>query len=177
MGTIHSRIYLTSQSPRYRDSLNQIGVSFELLLPRNDPRRGMVMDETPRPSKSVSDYLERICCARAVAGQTAMLARGLRVFPALAANCAIELNGKRIGKPRDQSESADIRRELSGQQHQVTSTVAMAMAFQDRVALRRTSTSVTFATLDEERISLYVIGNEGLDRTGAYAVEGLGGAF
>lgn len=175
MGTIHPRIYLASQSPRYRDSLKQIGVSFELLLLRNDPRREIVVDETPLVSESASDYLERICCAKAIAGRAALLSRGLRAFPVLAADSVIELNGKLIGKPHDQSESADILRELSGRQHQLTSAVAVAS--QDRVALRLTTTSVTFASLDEERIALYVIGNEGRDRAGAYAIEGLGGAF
>lgn len=175
MGTLHPRIYLTSQSPRYRDSLKQIGVSFELLLLRNDPRRETVVDETPRTSESTSDYLERICGANAIAGRNAGLARGLRAFPVLAADSVLELNGKRIGKPRDQSESTDILRQLSGRQHQLTS--AVAVAFQDRVVFRLTTTRVTFATLDEERIGLYVIGNEGFDRAGAYAIEGLGGAF
>lgn len=175
MSTLHSRIYLVSQSPRYRDSLKQIGVNFELLLLRNDPRREIVMDEAPRTCEATSDYLERICRAKAIAGRNALASRSLRVFPVLAADSILELNGKIIGKPRDQRESADILRELSGRQHQLTS--AVAVAFQDRVAFRLTTTSVTFATLDEERIGLYVIGNEGRDRAGAYAIESLGGAF
>ncbi|PIU16890.1 MAG: septum formation inhibitor Maf, partial [Gallionellales bacterium CG08_land_8_20_14_0_20_59_87] len=34
-----SRIYLASQSPRRRELLKQIGIRFDLLLLRNDPRR------------------------------------------------------------------------------------------------------------------------------------------
>ena len=175
MGTLHPRIYLTSQSPRYRDSLKQIGVSFEVLLLRNDPRRGLVIDETRGTSESTPDYLERICCAKAIEGRNAALMRGLRTLPVLAADSTLELDGKLIGKPHDQSESADILRKLSGRQHQLTS--AVAVAFQNRVAFRLTTTCVTFATLNEETIGLYVIGNEGRDRAGAYAIEGLGGAF
>jgi len=175
MGTIHPRIYLASQSPRYRDSLKQIGVHFELLLLRNNSHREIVLEEVPRASESTADFLERICCATAIAGRNALLSRGLRAFPVLAADSTIELNGKLIGKPRDQRESADILRKLSGRQHQLTS--AVAVAFPDRVAFRLTTTNVTFAVLDEERIGLYVIGNEGRDRAGAYAVEGFGGAF
>jgi septum formation protein len=175
MGTIHPRIYLTSQSQRHRDSLKQIGISFELLLLRNDPRREITVDETPHTSELTSAYLERICCAKAMAGRNALLLRGLRAFPVLAADSAIELNGMRIGKPHGPTESAGMLRMLSGRQHQLTS--AVAVAFQDRVALRMTTTRVTFASLDDERIALYVIGNEGLDRAGAYAVEGVGGAF
>lgn len=175
MGTLHSRVYLASQSPRYRDSLKQIGVSFELLLLRTDPSREIAKDEAPHASEETADYLERICCTKAIAGRNAWISRGLRAFPVLAADSVIELDGTLIGKPRDQRESADILRKLSARQHQLTS--AVAVAFQDRVAVRLTTTIVTFATLNEERINSYAIGNEGRDRVGAYAIEGLGGAF
>lgn len=175
MGTIHTRIYLASQSPRYRDSLKQIGVSFELLLLRTDPRREIAKDEMPHASEATSDYLKRICCTKAIAGRNAWVSRGLRPFPVLAADSILELDGSLIGKPRDQKESADILRRLSGRQHQLTS--AVAVAFQERVTFRLTTTIVTFATLEEERINFYAIGNEGRDRAGAYAIEGLGGAF
>lgn len=170
-----SRIYLASQSPRYRDSLKQIGVGFELLLLRNDPRREFVLDETRRESETTSDYLERSCLAKAIAGHEAFLSRSLRPFPVLAADSILELDGKIIGKPHDQKESADILRQLSGRQHSLTS--AVAVAFQDHMDCSVTITTVTFGTLSEEMIARYVIGNEGIDRPGAYAIEGLGGAF
>ena len=175
MGTFHSRIYLASQSPRYRDSLKQVGVSFELLLLRTDPRREIVKDEAPHTPGTTSDYLEHLCCTNAIAGRNAWISRGLRPFPVLAADSVIELDGTLIGKPRDPKESADILRKLSGRQHQLTS--AVAVAFPDQVEFRITTTIVTFATLNEERINFYVNGNEGRDRVGAYAIEGLGGAF
>jgi predicted house-cleaning NTP pyrophosphatase (Maf/HAM1 superfamily) len=48
MSILHARIYLASQNPRYRDSLKQIGVSFESPLLRHDPRRGPVVNEPQR---------------------------------------------------------------------------------------------------------------------------------
>ncbi len=44
---IHQRIYLASQSPRRRELLKQIGVHYEMLLLRSDPRRTICVDETP----------------------------------------------------------------------------------------------------------------------------------
>lgn len=175
MSTLHSRIYLVSQSPRYRDSLKKIGIGFELLLLRSDPRRQIDVDETRRTAEAASDYIERICRAKAVAGQRALFSRNLRAFPVLAAESILTLDDRIIGKPHDQKESAAILRELSGRQHQLNS--AVAVAFQERVELRSTTTRVTFATLDEERIARYVIANEGHDKAGAYTIEGLGGAF
>ena len=175
MSKLHSRIYLVSQSPNHRDSLKQIGIGFELLLLRNSLRREIDVDESPRSAEAPSEYLERICRAKVEAGQHALLSRGLRAFPVLTAESVLTLDSRIIGKPLDQKESAAILRELSGRQHQLIS--AVAVAFQGRVELRLATTTVTFATLDEERIGRYVIANEGHDKAGAYAIDGLGGAF
>lgn len=99
----------------------------------------------------------------------------MRAFPVLAADAVLELDGTAVGKPHDQKASADMLRALSGRQHLLTS--AVAVAFQARVACHLTMTYISFATLTEERIGRYVMANEGRDRAGAYAIEGLGGAF
>ena len=45
MRIIQPRIYLASQSPRRRELLKQIGINFEMLLMRSDPRRNLEVDE------------------------------------------------------------------------------------------------------------------------------------
>ena len=45
MSVSDKRIYLASRSPRRRDLLKQVGVPFELLLLREDLRRGADVDE------------------------------------------------------------------------------------------------------------------------------------
>ena len=175
MGTLHSRIYLASQSPRHRDSLKQIGVSFESLLLRNNLRRGIVLDEAQRTNEAIPDYLERACRARAVEGQQAFMSRNLLPLPVLAADTVMVLDDCVIGKPHDQNESAAILQALSGRQHQLISGVAVA--FQNHVIFRLSTTTVTFAKLDQDRIAHYVLSNEGSDRAGAYAIDGFGAAF
>lgn len=175
MGNLHSRIYLASQSPRYRDSLKQVGVGFELLLLRNDPHRGIVWDEAQRANETMPDYLERACRARAVEGQHTFMSRNLLPLPVLAADTVMVLDDRVINKPHDQNESVAILQALSGRKHQLLS--AVAVAFQNQVAFRLTCTTVTFAKLDQDRIAHYVLSNEGSDRAGAYAIDGLGAAF
>ncbi|MDD2881352.1 MAG: Maf family protein [Rhodoferax sp.] len=175
MNPLNSRIYLASQNPRYRESLAQIGVGFEMLLLRTDPRRELAINDVQEADETVQHYLERICCATVVAGQHALVSRSLRAYPVLAADAILETDGSAVGKPHDQKASADMLRALSGRQHLLTS--AVAVAFQARVACRLTTTNISFATLTDERIRRYVMANEGRDRAGAYAVEGLGGAF
>lgn len=169
------RIYLSSQSPRRRELLKQIGVSFEMLLLRSDPRRNLSVDETPRENENPTDYVQRICRLKAQAGWEAMLFRNLPPFPVLAADTTVTVDNRIIGKPRDNAHAAEILHSLSGRQHQVLT--AVAVSFQDRLEMRLSTTNVTFAKLDDERIHRYLLSNEAHDKAGAYGIQGYAGAF
>ncbi|MES1981423.1 MAG: nucleoside triphosphate pyrophosphatase [Pseudomonadota bacterium] len=170
-----SHIYLASQSPRRRELLKQIGIGFEILLLRNDPRRLLDADETPQENENPVDYVQRVCRAKATAGWDAMLLRRLPPLPVLSADTTVTLDNRIFGKPTNQQEAAAALRALSGRQHQVLS--AVAVAFGDRLELALSTTTVTFATLSEERIRRYLHSNEGHDKAGGYAIQGQAGAF
>lgn len=172
---IHPRIYLASQSPRRRELLKQIGVNFEMLLLRADPRRQMDVNETPLASEAPEAYVQRVCQDKVQAACDSLLCRGLPVHPVLAADTAVILDGKVLGKPRDREDAADMLRQLSGRQHQVLSAVALAMG--ELVETRLSVSKVTFATLNEERIRRYILINEQLDKAGAYSIQGYAAAF
>lgn len=172
---IQARIYLASQSPRRRELLKQIGVNFETLLLRSDPRRKVDVDETPLVNEAPADYVQRVCQAKAQTGRNALLHRGLLPLPVLAADTTVTLDGKIIGKPRDRIDATAILRDLSGRQHQVLS--AVAVAFEERIEMRLSVTQVTFAELGEDRIQRYIAFNEGHDKAGAYGIQGHAGAF
>lgn len=171
----HPRIYLASQSPRRRELLKQIGVYYELLLLRSDPRRQITVNETPFDGEAPLDYVQRICRAKAEAGWDTLLLRNLPRLPVLAADTTVTLDGKIIGKPDDKEHAAEILRMLSGRQHQVLT--AVAVAFEERVELRLSATTVTFDTLNEERIRRYLLTHEAHDKAGAYGIQGQAGAF
>ena len=175
MSILQSRIYLASQSPRRRELLKQIGVSFEMLLLRSDPRRKIDVDETPEENEDPIDYVQRICRTKAATGWDASLSRNLRPFPVLAADTTVTLDGKIIGKPRDREDAIAILHQLSGRQHQVLS--AVAIAFGERIETRLSATAVTFAALSEESIHRYVLTNDSHDKAGAYGIQGQAGAF
>ncbi len=175
MSAVNHRIYLASQSPRRRELLKQIGVNFEVLLIRTDPRRKVDVDETAHASESAQDYVQRICEAKARAGWNALVFRNLPRFPVLGADTAVVLDGCILGKPRTGDEAADMLGRLSGQKHRVLS--AVALAFEDRVEMRLSTSTVAFAELSRERILRYVISNEAFDKAGAYAIQGRAAAF
>lgn len=173
--TTHPRIYLASQSPRRRELLKQIGVDFEVLLLRTDPRRKVDVDETPHDSEPPEDYVLRISQAKAHAGLAALRFRNLPLSPVLAADTTVVVDGSILGKPADREEAVAMLRRLSGRGHRVLS--AVALAFDDRVEVRLSETAVTFVPLSEERIRRYVFTSEPHDKAGAYGIQGHAGAF
>jgi septum formation protein len=173
--TVHPRIYLASLSPRRRDLLTQIGVHFEVLLLRNDPRRKVDVDETPHDNEKPDDYVLRVAQAKARAGLAALRYRSLPLFPVLTADTTVTLDGRILGKPADREDAMDMLRQLSGRQHRVLT--AVAIAFDDRVEVRLSETAVAFVPLSEERIRHYVFTSEPHDKAGAYGIQGQAGAF
>src|SRR5512146_2090141 len=175
MSIIQPRIYLASQSPRRRELLKQIGVNFEMLLLRSDPRRNMDVDESPHAGEAPEDYVRRVCLAKSEAGFFALRLRNLPPFPVLAADTTVTLDGKIFGKPENAEQAAAMLRQLSGQEHQVLSAVSVALG--DHVESAVSISTVRFAPLDEERIRRYLLTREYIDKAGAYAIQGHAGAF
>lgn len=175
MSIKHQRIYLASQSPRRRELLKQIGVHYEILLLRNDPRRKVSADETPHSGEIPVDYVQRVCRDKARAGWETLALRNLPPFPVLAADTTVTLDGRIIGKPDNNEHASEILRLLSGTQHQVLT--AVAVAFEERLEMRLSTTTITFDTLSEERIRRYLLTNEAHDKAGAYGIQGHAGAF
>jgi septum formation protein len=171
----HSRIYLASQSPRRRELLKQIGVNFELLLLRHDNLRGLDVDETPHPDELPEDYVRRVCSEKAATGYAMLRYRRLLAAPVLAADTSVILDGKILGKPDSPAHASEMLLSLSGREHQVLTAVAMALG--EHVEMTLSTSTVRFVTLDEDRIRRYLFSNEYKDKAGAYAIQGLAGAF
>ncbi len=167
MGSKHQRFYLASQSPRRRELLKQIGVHYELL--------SVEVDETPYLREDPVTYVQRVCRAKAEAGWNSLLANKLPPQPVLAADTTVTIAGNIIGKPDDDAHAAEILRRLSGKKHQVLT--AVALAFEDQLEMRLSTTTVTFDTLSEDRIHRYLLTREAHGKAGAYGIQGYAGAF
>ena len=169
------RIYLASQSPRRRGLLKQIGIRFDLLVLRNDPRRQIDVDELPLAQESPAAYVERVCREKAQAAQEALRLRTLRAAPTLTADTVVTLDQQIIGKPDDNAHAAQILRKLSGRTHEVITAVALTLG--ERTEFRVASTRIRFASLDEERIRRYLLTGEAHGKAGAYGIQGQAAAF
>jgi septum formation protein len=175
MSISDKRIYLASRSPRRRDLLKQIGVPFELLLLREDLRRGVDVDETPLPDESAGVYVLRIARAKAEMAVRQIAYRNLPQKPALAADTTVVFDGEIIGKPDDAEHAARILRALSGREHQVLTAVAVAL--REQVETQISVSSVSFREIPDAEARRYCASGEPLDKAGAYAIQGRAGAF
>ncbi|MCW5606254.1 MAG: septum formation inhibitor Maf [Burkholderiales bacterium] len=169
------RIYLASRSPRRRELLKQIGVGFELLLLREDLRRGADVDETPLPGESPGVYALRIAVAKASTAARQVAQRGLPPSPVLAADTSVVLEDRIIGKPSDAEHAAQILRSLSGREHKVVTAVAVAR--REQVETQVSISSVWFREISESEIRRYVASGEPFDKAGAYAIQGRAAVF
>ena len=169
------RLYLASQSPRRRELLHQIGVDFDTLIFRDGVRADAAVDETPLPGEEPVIYVERVTRAKAMHGLKIVEDRRLTVRPVLAADTTLELDGRIIGKPRDNADAMAILRSLSGRTHRVLTGVALDHFGRTEYLL--STSEVRFRTLDEEEIRHYVMTGEPMDKAGAYGIQGRAGLF
>jgi septum formation protein len=169
------RIYLASRSPRRRELLKQIGVSFEVLLFREHGLRGRDMDETPRPDETPDAYVMRIAKEKAEAGWQRIVQRSLPRHPVLAADTSVCLRDKIYGKPADRADAMAMLRELSGREHRVLTAVVLCFEGHDDAIMNENV--VRFRDLDDAEIAQYVETGEPFDKAGGYAIQGRAAAF
>ncbi len=169
-------IYLASRSPRRRELLTQIGVKFEALLFREGTRQDSDTDDSVLPGEQPGDYVRRVTRLKSQAAwQRVVMRRGLQRKPVLAADTTVVLGNEILGKPAGRDDAARILGLLSGTQHRVLTAVALQL--EDRFEIAVSESLVTFATLDEARISAYIQTGEPFDKAGAYGIQGRAGAF
>ena len=158
-------VYLASGSPRRRELLQQIGVSFRVV--------GMAVDEAVLPDETPSAYVTRLAAAKAVAGWER--SRDAHQVPVLAADTAVVLDGQILGKPADRQDAEGMLRLLSGRTHEVLTAVALRTA--NGLQSRISRSEVTFRSIAAAEARAYWETGEPSDKAGAYAIQGRGAIF
>lgn len=157
-------IYLASQSPRRRELLQQIGVSFELLPVDID--EGRLTDESPEAC------VQRLALEKARAGGALLPADTPQ--PVMGADTLVVSGDAVLGKPANREDAIEMLQLLSGSTHRVIT--AVALAGEHEAACMNTS-HVTFRTLTRRECEAYWDTGEPRDKAGAYAVQGLAAMF
>lgn len=169
------KIYLASKSPRRRELLHQIGVQFDVLLLRESKDRPVDVPEIVLPGELPLDYVKRITNQKAQTAWNIMVQRKLPLRPVLTADTAVVLDGVIYGKPANPNEAREMLSRLSGQTHQVLTSIALTYRQHHRECTQQSE--VTFCSLSESQIDYYCDTAEPYDKAGGYAIQGYAAQF
>jgi len=159
-----TELVLASASPRRRELLGQLGVEFIC-----DPAD---IAETRKPGETPSAYVQRM--AREKAALVYCRHQGTRRV-VLGADTVVVLDDEVLGKPRDHFDGLAMLAMLSGRRHTVLT--AVCLQHQDGADCELVETSVEFIRLTRALCEAYLATDEPWDKAGAYAIQGLAGAF
>jgi septum formation protein len=165
-----NKIYLASKSPRRRELLRQVGVEFELLMLRDSTPRGPDVTEEVLPGEMPEAYVSRVTQEKAQTAWNIMLMRKLPVRPVLAADTTVVIDDEILGKPGDQQEALAMLRRLSGNTHQVLTSIAVQHHHEHWHITQRSE--VAFSKLSEEQMLAYCMSPEPYDKAGGYGIQG-----
>lgn len=152
-----ANLILASSSPRRKELLTQMGLSFESDSPD--------IDESVLPNELAEHYVARL------AKQKAEMV--LKKYPhdvIIAADTTLSLDGQIIGKPDSKQHAFEIWQALSGRAHEVLTGVCVAN--HQHKLTQVVSTQVEFKQLTIAEMEAYWATGEPEGKAGAYAIQG-----
>ena len=158
------RILLASASPRRRELLEQIGLSFEVVVSHVEE----VITET-EPGKVVEQLSAQK--AESVAGSLGEPEETL----VIGADTVVAAENTILGKPADAAKAAEMLRLLAGRTHAVYTGVTLILRGASGETERKTfheRTDVSFYPMEEAEIRQYVATGDCMDKAGAYGIQG-----
>jgi septum formation protein len=178
-------VVLASASPRRRDLLLLLGISFSV--------QAADVDEEPEPGESPETLTTRLARTKALAVSRAHPApRSADAFidisrsmpescrgdvtagePVLAADTVVVLDGAILGKPADDAEARTMLRSLRGRPHRVLTGCALA-ASGEIVWSSVVETTVWMRQYGDDEIERYVRSGSPRDKAGAYGIQDIG---
>jgi len=155
-------LILASASPRRSELLNQLGLAHSIKVAD--------IDETPFTHESPADYVLRVANKKSLT----IFQQSPKNSVILAADTAVVLDKKIMGKPENLEHAISMLTNLSGNTHQVYSSVSVrGQKLQHIISI----SEVTFRHITEAEIKQYWDTGEPADKAGAYAIQGLASLF
>ncbi len=154
----HYKIYLASKSPRRHQLIKGMGIDFEYLPVNVEEHYPKIL--TP---VEVAEYLSQLKLSPVK----------IKDFPknsiVIACDTIVVLDGRIIGKPKDEQDARSILQQLSGREHTVISGLTLFTS--EKKITSSKQTLVKFKTLSEEEIDYYILHYQPFDKARAYGVQ------
>lgn len=158
------RLILASTSPRRREILALLGLSFEVIPPN--------FDELALPNRPVEDEVLAFAL-----GKAESVARDNPESIVIGSDTMILLNTKKIGKPNGIADAKQILSDLSGKTHRILTSVAIFDGLGGPGLRIVDVVSVLMRDYSDKEIEHYLSCSESLDKAGAYSIQGEGRAL
>lgn len=176
----NKKIILASGSPRRRELLSQIGLSFTVRVSEADEHT-----EETKPEKLVCILSER----KALAVWDELTEEEKEESILIGADTVVAVDDRILGKPADETEAFRMIEPLQGRSHQVYTGVTIlrqgglqpladetnTCSIQKKQFFEKTD--VLVYPMSEEEITAYVKTGEPLDKAGAYGIQGSFAAY
>ena len=162
------QIVLASASPRRKEILQNLGLTFTCVNPETEEftkevtADGVVRDLSLQKARAAAAIL---------AQQGANLADTLIIAADTAVVCDMEI----LGKPKTQARAVEMLELLSGRTHFVTTGVTLL--YGERILTDNELTKIRFEKIGRERIDAYVESGDPMDKAGAYGIQGAAATF
>lgn len=156
-----SPIVLASSSPRRKDLLELIGLTFQI-----EPAD---VDEHWEGELDPRVYAETLARRKAQ-----FVAKRYTEGLVIGADTVVYIDDEILTKPANKAEAHAMLHRLSGRTHTVVSGLAVVESGSQRTVSCYEQTHVTFRTLSSAEIERYVATGEPMDKAGAYGIQGIG---
>lgn len=167
------RLLLASHSPRRRELLTMLDLPFEIA-------ESIEVDETYSPEMPVEDVPAYLSQKKGDAYCSQLKEDEI----VITADTVVIIDGKILGKPKDEADAIEMLKTLSGRSQTVVTGVSLTDSTHRHTF--SVSTEVRFASLSDTEIRYYVEKYRPLDKAGAYGIqewigaigiEGISGSF
>lgn len=160
------KIVLASASERRQELLSRLEKDFDIVV--SDFDESKVLFEG-----SVDRYVKDVALGKALDVKSKVSGNSMII----SADTIVTLDGKILGKPKDEEDAFNIIKSLQGRKHFVYSGVVVINALKNVIKQESLATEVTFSKISDEEIIEYIKTGEPMDKAGAYGIQGIGGIF
>ncbi len=157
-------LVLASHSPRRKEFLRAMGIDCRIVSPPDGAEPAPFEKEVPEK------YAARAAKAKADAVYELL---GEKDTAVLGADTVVFRDGRMLGKPEDAAAALEFLRALAGGSHYVRTACHLRLG-QDQGISFYGEAKVSMGTWPENTLKAYAMSGEGMDKAGAYAVQGLG---
>lgn len=157
-------LVLASQSPRRKELLEKAGIVFKTF--------SVQVSEFLNKNLSLDDAIMEIARQKAMAVVSPVKSMNLHNVLVLASDTLVVLKGEVLGKPTDEGQAFEFLRRMSGQTHEVKTSICFHDTVTGNTITEIESAFVTFKNLSDQEISSYVESGDPMDKAGAYGIQG-----